>query len=151
MREILSDTKMPVYLDQVAKEMLHEARTFARESDILRYPFFRNGNDTIWFTWSGTRVNRTLLGLGLHNRLRVSDDGIALTFEKMSDMDIRARYSQFLSEQPNPIELAQCFPVKAVEKYDGFLTDELLCESFARNYLDLPGAIETIKRVPNSV
>jgi ATP-dependent Lhr-like helicase len=151
MREILSDTKMPVYLDQVAKEMLHEARTFARESDILRYPFFRNGNDTIWFTWSGTRVNRTLLGLGLHNRLCVSDDGIALAFDKMSDMDIRARYSQFLSEQPNPIELAQCFPVKAVEKYDSFLADELLCESFARNYLDLPGAIETIKGMPNSV
>ena len=144
MREILSDNKMPVYLDQVAKEMLHEARTFARESDILRYPFFLNGNDTIWFTWSGTRVNRTLLGLGLHNELRVSDDGIALTFEKMSDLDIRAHYSQFLSEQPNPVELAQCFPVKAVEKYDGFLADELLCESFARNYLDLPGAVETI-------
>ena len=147
MREILSDNEMPVYLDQVAKEMLTEARTFARESDILRYPFFRNGNDTIWFTWSGTRANRTLLGLGLHNRLRVSDDGIALTFEKMSDMDIRAQYSQFLSEQPNQVELAKCFPVKAVEKYDGFLDDELLCESFARDYLDLPGAIETIRGV----
>ena len=147
MREILSDNEMPGYLDQAAKEMLHEARTFARESDILRYPFFLNGNDTIWFTWSGTRVNRTLLGLGLHNGLRVSDDGIALTFEKMSDLDIRAHYSQFLSEQPNQVELAKCFPVKAVEKYDGFLADELLCESFARNYLDLPGAIETIKGV----
>ena len=146
MREILSDTKMPIYLDRGAREMLHEARTFAREADILRYPFFRNGNDTIWFTWSGTRVNRTLLGLGLHSRLHVSDDGIALNFEKMSDMDIRARYSQFLSEQPNPVELAQFFPVKAVEKYDFFLADDLLCESFARNYLDMSGALGTIKR-----
>ena len=148
MREILSDTKMPIYLDRVAKEMLHEARTFARQSDILHYPFFRNGNDTIWFTWSGTRVNRTLLGLGLHSRIRVSDEGIALTFEKMSDMDIRARYGQFLSEQPNPAELAQCFPVKIVEKYDGFLAEDLLCESFARNYLDMSGALRTIKGMP---
>jgi ATP-dependent Lhr-like helicase len=151
MREILSDNEMPVYLDQVAKEMLIEARTFAQESDILCYPFFRNGNDTIWFTWSGTRVNRTLLGLGLNNGLRISDDGIAITFEKMSDLDIRARYSQFLSEQPNPVELAQCFPVKSVEKYDGFLADELLCESFSRNYLDLPGALKIIGSMPSSV
>lgn len=150
MREILSDTKIPVYLDQVAKEMLHEARTFARESDILNSPFFRDGNDTTWFTWSGTRVNRTLLGLGLYNGLDVRDDGIALTFEKMSDMQIRERYRQFLTELPDPVELAQCFPVKAVEKYDGFLTDDLLCEAFARNYLDLPGALEVIERVQSS-
>jgi ATP-dependent Lhr-like helicase len=150
MREILSDTKIPVYLDQVAKEMLHEARTFARDSEILHSPFFRDGNDIIWFTWSGTRVNRTLLGLGLYNGLHVRDDGIALTFEKMSDKEIQARYSQFLLEVPDLVELAQCFPVKSVEKYDGFLTDDLLCESFARNYLDLPGALKAIEGIQSS-
>ncbi len=71
--------KMPVYLDQVATEMLQEARNFARESDILNHPFFQYGKDMIWFTWCGTRVNRTLLGLGLYKDLDVSDDGIALT------------------------------------------------------------------------
>jgi ATP-dependent Lhr-like helicase len=151
MREILSDTKMPVYLDQMAKEMLQEARNFARESGILHNPFFRNGNDTIWFTWSGTRVNRTLLGLGLYNELRVSDEGIALTFEKMRDMDIQAYYRQFILELPDPIELAQGFPVKAVEKYDVLLANELLCAAFARNYLDLPGALAAIEQMLNSV
>jgi len=144
MREILSDTKMPAYLDQVAKEMLLEARNFARESDILHNPFFRNGEELIWFTWCGTRVNRTLLGLGLYKDLDVSDEGIALTFEKMSDTEIQKYYSQFLLEQPDPVELARCFPVKAIEKYDGYLADELLSEAFARNYLDLPGALRTI-------
>jgi len=150
MREILSNTKVPVYLDQVAKEMLQEARTFAGESDILRYPFFRNGNDTIWFTWCGTRANRTLQGLGLYKELDVIDEGIALTFEKMSKTDIQACYSQYLLEQPDPIKLAERFPVKVMEKYDSFLTNELLCESFARNYLDMSGALEAIKRMPLS-
>ena len=145
MREILHGTKMPVYLDQVAKEMLQEARNFARESDILHYPFFRYGKEMIWFTWCGTRVNRTLLGLGLYKDLDVSDEGIALTFENMSDIEIQEYYGQFLREQPDPVELAQCFPVKAVEKYDGYLAEELLIEAFARNYLDLPGALRTIK------
>jgi ATP-dependent Lhr-like helicase len=144
MREILSDTKIPAYLDQVAKEMLQEARNFARESDILHNPFFRNGEELIWFTWCGTRVNRTILGLGLYKDLDVSDEGIALTFEKMSDTEIQKYYSQFLLEQPDPVELARCFPVKAIEKYDGYLADELLSEAFARNYLDLPGALRTI-------
>lgn len=148
MREILSDTRVPVYLDQVAKEMLQEARTFARDSDILHHPFFRNGNDTIWFTWCGTRANRTLLGLGLYKELDASDEGIALYFEKMRDTDIQGYYSQFLSEQPDPVKLAEYFPVKTVEKYDSFLTEDLLCEAFARNYLDLPGALKTIKGMP---
>jgi len=148
MREILSDTRVPVYLDQVAKEMLHEARTFARDSDILQHPFFRNGNDTIWFTWCGTRANRTLLGLGLYKELDVSDEGIALSFGKMRDTDIQRNYSQFLSEQLDPVKLAEHFPVKTVEKYDNFLTEDLLSEAFARNYLDLPGALKTIKGMP---
>ena len=151
MREILSDTRVPVYLDQVAKEMLHEARTFARDSDILQHPFFRNGEELIWFTWCGTRVNRTLLGLGLYKDLKVSDEGIALTFEKISDTEIQKYYRQFLHQQPDPVELAHCFPVKAIEKYDGYLADELLSEAFARNYLDLPGAVEAIRRLPNLI
>ncbi len=151
MREILSDTKMPVYLDQMAKEMLQEARTFARKSEILHNPFFRDDENTIWFTWCGTRANRTLLGLGLYKELDVVDDGIALTFEKMSKADIQAYYSQYLLEQPDPIKLAEHFPVKAMEKYDGFLTNELLCESFARNYLDMSGALKAIRRMSSSV
>ena len=145
MREILSDTKIPSYLDQMAKQMLQEARTFAQESDILHHPFFRYGKEMIWFTWCGTRVNRTLLGLGLFKDLNVSDEGIALTFRNMSDIEIQEFYGQFLLKQPDTFELADCFPVKAIEKYDSYLTDELLSEAFARNYLDLPGALRTIK------
>jgi ATP-dependent Lhr-like helicase len=145
MREILFGTKMPVYLDQVAKEMLQEARNFARESDIQHHPFFRYGKEVIWFTWCGTRTNRTLLGLGLYKDLDVSDEGIALTFENMSDVEIQECYGQFLLEQTDPVELASCFPVKAIEKYDSYLADELLSEAFAHNYLDLPGALRTIK------
>ena len=153
MHEVLSDNKIPIvdYLDLEAKEMLQEARTFARESDILQSKFFRNGNDTLWFTWVGSRVNRTLFGLGLYNKLHLSDDGIAITFEKMDEKEIQAYYSQFLIEHPDPIEIAQSFPIKAVEKYDYYLTDELLCEAFARNYLDLPGALNTIKRMHSSI
>jgi ATP-dependent Lhr-like helicase len=150
MYEILSGNKVPVYLDPMAREMLHEARTFARESDILHYPFFQNGDDTIWFTWCGTRVNRTLLALGLHKGLDVCDDEVALAFKKINEEDIQTCYLQFLSDKPDPIELAKCFPVKAMEKYDGYLADELLCESFAHNYLDLSGAIDFIERLPNS-
>lgn len=129
------------------EEMLQEARYFAQESDILRHPFFRNGKDTIWFTWCGTRTNRTLLGLGLYKDLDVNDEGIALTFENMSDIKIQEYYSQFLLGQLDPVELAQCFPVKALEKYDSYMADELLSEAFARNYLDLSGALRIIKEL----
>ena len=147
MREVLAlIRKCQPILIRPRKRCWSEARTFARESDILGYPFFGDGNETIWFTWSGTRVNRTLLGLGLYHGLHVRDEGFALTFDKVSDADIQARYSPFSSWNILiPLELAQHFPMKAVEKYDGSLIDELLSEAFARNYLDLPGALRTIK------
>lgn len=149
MREILAGTALPVYLDQTAKDMLHESRTFAQESGILQYPFFRDGNETAWFTWSGTRVNRTLLGLGLYHGLHVRDEGFALTFDNMSDADIQARYSLLLLGTPEPVEIAEYFPVKAIEKYDGYLLDELLCEAFARNYFSLSSALQVIESTPS--
>ncbi|OPZ86984.1 MAG: putative ATP-dependent helicase Lhr [bacterium ADurb.Bin429] len=150
MREVLAGASIPIYLDQTAKDMLHEARTFAQESNILQYPFFCDGNETIWFTWSGTRVNRTLLGLGLYHGLSVRDEGVALAFDRLSDADIQARYSLLLLDAPDSVEIAEYFPVKAVEKYDGYVVDELLCEAFARNYLDLPSALQVIESAPSN-
>jgi len=150
MREMLIDTRMPVYLDSVAKDMLNEARKFARESGVLLSPFFRDGDDLFWFTWCGSKVNRTLRALGMHGGLIVYDEDIALHFNKVSETEIQTRYMAFLCQPPDILELAKGFPIKAMEKYDRFLDEDLLTESYAHDYLDLNGAMEVIKRLQTS-
>ena len=60
-----------------------QARATAREADLDRCPFVQDGPDLTWFTWTGTRIQRTLAGLGIHlGGFRVEDRGIALSFEK---------------------------------------------------------------------
>src|SRR5262249_41277995 len=78
MRALLFVNYVPPYLDAVARDMLSRARVTAREAGLETRPFFLDGPDVIWFTWTGSRINRTLLALGLSlSRWHVTDDEIA--------------------------------------------------------------------------
>ena len=64
MKSLLEAGELPQYLDMRAREMLVQARATAAQSRLLRNPFIQDGPDTIWFTWTGTKIQRTLRGLG---------------------------------------------------------------------------------------
>jgi ATP-dependent Lhr-like helicase len=146
MRALLFAHEMPAYLDARAGQMLGRARRTAREAHLDHCAFFRDGSEIIWFTWTGSRINRTLLALGLlGGKLRVTDSDIALTFERTSLPDIQAAYQRFLADPPVPEELASPFPVKVREKYDAYLCDALLTRIFARDCLDLDSALNLIR------
>ena len=75
MKALLERTDLPVYLDMKAREMLLQARATARDSGLLRNPFLQDGPDAIWFTWTGSRIQRTLFGLGqFFGGLKVTDE-----------------------------------------------------------------------------
>jgi hypothetical protein len=125
--------------------MLVQARAMARHSGLLRVPFFQDGVDTIWFTWTGSRIQRTLLGLGTHfGGLTVEDEDIALVFKKSSVAQVQAVYQGFLKNCPDAVKLAEQFPQRVREKYESFLSDDLTAEIFGRERIDLGGAIERI-------
>jgi ATP-dependent Lhr-like helicase len=145
MRSLLFRSDMPAYLDSTAKDMLASARSAAREADLARRNFLQDGADTIWFTWTGSRVQRTLAGLGRYARgLEVQDEGIALTFEKSVESTVREAYREFLHDRPDVETLASNYPERVIEKYEQFLSDELQCRVFANHCLDMDGAIRTI-------
>ncbi len=139
---------LPIYLDPGAKEMLTSSRAAAKEANLEHQSFVRDGNDTIWFPWTGSRVQRTLIGLWKHAGGReVSDkgQGIALVFEKATREEICDTYRNILTNCPPAIEVARALGGRAIEKYEPFLSDELRCLGFANHRLDLDGAIELIK------
>jgi ATP-dependent Lhr-like helicase len=142
MRALLGRRDTPTYLDPDAVAMLASARASASESGLLDRSFVEDGPRLIWFTWTGTRIQRTLAGLGRHfGGLDPHDEGIALTFEKATEPRVREVYREFLTRCPTAEELAAHFPDRAQEKYEPFLSEPLQARVFARHCLDLDGAI----------
>ncbi len=148
MKALLQRDELPAYLDMKAREMLLQARSTARDSGLLRDPFLQDGPDAIWFTWTGSRIQRTLSGLGNYSGgLKVVDEGVALVFEKATIAHVQEIYRGFLSNCPDAVSLARQFPHRVVEKYDSYLSDDLTALVFARERLDLDGAVEKIKEL----
>jgi ATP-dependent helicase Lhr and Lhr-like helicase len=145
MKALLEQDEMPQYLDMTAREMLLQARSTARDSGLLRVPFLQDGPDAVCFTWTGSRIQRTLWGLGTYRGgLKVTDEGIALVFEKATFARVQEIYRGVLADCPDAVSLARQFPSRVVEKYERYLSDELTAEVFARERLDLSGAARII-------
>ena len=64
MRALLERADLPAYLDIRAREMLLQGRSTAQDSGLLRAAFLQDGADALWFTWTGSRIQSTLSGLG---------------------------------------------------------------------------------------
>ena len=151
MREVVLGDVVPQYLDSTAKAMLAAARTAAREADLAEVRFLCDGSSTIWFTWTGSRINRTVLALGSGCAgSEATDDDIALTFANTSKHALVADYRDILSHPPTALSLAAEFSLKSQEKYDRFLSSDLQARVFAQNALDIDGALSAIREMVRS-
>jgi hypothetical protein len=126
--------------------MLQSARAAAHAADLGRQRFLQDGARTVWFTWTGSRIQRTLAGLGQYvASMDVHDEGIALVFEKTTEDMIRETYRRFLQDCPDAVTLASHYPERAREKYEPFLSDALQAQVFASHCLDLTGSLSIIQ------
>lgn len=149
MLEILKGDKVPTYLDETAKGMLLAARKVAKEAGLLENPFYQDGSKVIWFTWTGSKIHRTLWGLvKLSADINVDGidgpfDDLTLCFESPLDKILNA-FPKLMENPPALEEIARAFPTPAQEKYDRYLTNELQVRLFAHNSLDLNGSVKLI-------
>ena len=148
MRALLEQNEPIAYLDPTASTLLAQARSTARESGLLRDPFLQDGLDTIWFTWNGSKIQRTLWALGkITGTFTIVDEAVALVFEKTPIERVKEIYQAFLTNCPEAVALAMQFPWRVVEKYERYLSDDLTAELFARERMDLVGALEKIREI----
>jgi ATP-dependent Lhr-like helicase len=148
MLAVLRSNDLPIYLDDKAREILGLARDFARRTGVLDSPIITDGPDTYWFTWTGSRIHRALMGMGRFlGGLDIRDEDIALCFERTPPETVRDTYKKFLTTPPDADCLAMEFPVCVSEKYDVFLPDDLQAKNFARNNLDTQGALSLVRNL----
>lgn len=63
LRDALLGDSLPICLASIAKQMFTDARSTARATKLASDAFFMDGATTLWFTWAGSRTQRTLMGL----------------------------------------------------------------------------------------
>lgn len=125
------------YLDDrtEVKEHLRQSRLFFKQHNLTNTPFLRYDCDEYFFTWAGTKVNRTialLVQYCLNKQCTYSDLYVTnLTQENIETLK--------QVNMPNAVVLASTLPrkCKIIQKYDELLSDNLLNIEYANTYLDV--------------
>ena len=147
MRDVLFDGMQYPYLDVTAARLLQRAREDAGAASLAMHPFVElSDSRCLWFTWTGTRAQRTLcLMAGFLEMEAMDEEGIAIQFSAPV-ADVLAAYRDLLQRPPTSHDLAQAMPGKWIRKYDELIPEPLLVESLAHDVIDLEGAIRVVHR-----
>jgi len=147
MRQLIITEEVPTYLDATSQKLLSMARNTASELNLDKRAFIEEGNHTLWFTWTGSKINRTLMLLGnSFGGLNVEDDrDIALSIKDAQEDEIRQAFRSIVRACPTQESLAKNVALFPSEKYDCYLSKESLETVFTANYLDLKGTLNYLK------
>lgn len=144
---VYTEKSIPVFLDAQAKDLLTEARENFDRYGLAQKTILSQGGTSYLFCWMGDRVMDTLAIMLRSKGMKAVNEGIAVVADT-SPTDLNNCLSTLLKEGlPDTYELAKSVENKACEKYDPFLTDELLSRDFASAKLDGEGALKTIKTI----
>jgi len=80
-----------------------------------------------------------------HKGSKANTIGITVVIEADKE-ELKEQLNSLINQAPiDPRELAKFIPNRASEKYDLFLSDDLMCADYAASKLDVVGALETLK------
>lgn len=148
MRSLYASDLVPAYLNAPGQGLLDEARASYRRLLLGERELVGWGADTLVFCWRGDRILNTLAVALNQAGLRVSIGGVALTVSGATTTDVLDTITAVLAEpQPAPEALAASVLIKEREKYDEYLSDDLLARGYAAASLDVPGAWETLRHL----
>ena len=145
MRRLYSATEVPRYLDGAARTMLAEGRAAFIGSGHATSQIFAAGPDAVLFPWRGDRIMNTLVVVLASRGRRVGQDGLGITVGDCTPGELRQMVCALAAApRPDPVWLAGTVRAKAHEKYDRYLSAELLDVAYAARALDVPGAWECL-------
>lgn len=143
MRDIYMSDEIYPYLDSASEtdgELIKARECFLTNK--LNMKFYVNNS---LFTWAGAKINRTI-ALIYKLRLHKSLEYNYLRLSGITPRDIAHIHSQ---PKPEGSELAALLPrsSKEKQKYDHFLTDELLNHEYACTHLDVDKAWDELQKL----
>lgn len=148
MRSTYTDSGVPRYLDPDGEELLEEGRRNYDRYDLANRDFVPRGEDTVLFLWTGDRIVNTMHVMLVERGLQASKTGMTLEVRDSTPEELMDELRLIISRgQPQPAKLAEVVENKFLDKHDGYLPEELLCENHASKLLDVDGALSEADRI----
>ncbi len=145
MKKTLVCDKTYSYLSSGAAELLEEARFAARRAGLDRCDWVSLGpSECQWFTWTSTKAQRTLRLMLERHRIEVTDDDIALKFS-ISVEEAMKVVPRIVSQQHDARVLAELFRAKWQRKFDQYVSEDLLNQAIAHDFLDVEIAQQALQ------
>ncbi|MBV5290225.1 DEAD/DEAH box helicase [Pelodictyon phaeoclathratiforme] len=145
---VYTEKGIPIFLDAQAKELLGEAREAFDRLSLSNKKILIQGNETYLFCWMGDKILDTLVAMLRSKGLTANNYGIAIEISSVSPNKLQSCLRALLKEGvPDAYELARSVANKATEKYDNFLTDELLSADYAASKFDAEGAFKVLTSI----
>jgi ATP-dependent helicase Lhr and Lhr-like helicase len=141
MFQLYRSADVPRYLDATAQTLLAEGRAaFHAYGHATRRVFARDA-ETLLFPWRGDRIMNTLAAILSMNGLPVGQDGLAITLDRCTPAHLLDMITSLVTgPAPDPIAIAATVRAKHHDKYDRYLSEDLLNHAYAARALDVPGA-----------
>lgn len=141
MRRLYRSSEVPQYLDTTARTLLAEGRAAFHAYRHGTDRVFSWNSETLLFPWRGDRIMNTLTVVLARQGLTVGQDGLAITVGNCEPEQLTALIRELAAgPPPDPEALAATVRAKVHDKYDRYLSEEVLNRAYAARALDVPGA-----------
>jgi ATP-dependent helicase Lhr and Lhr-like helicase len=141
MHRLYRSTEIPRYLDATARTLLAEGRAAFHAYGHAGHRIFSWGRETVLFPWRGDRIMNTLAVVLTRQGLDVGQDGLAITVGNCSPTQLLDVIRKLATgSAPDPVALAATVKAKVHDKYDRYLSEEILNLAYAARALDVSGA-----------
>ncbi|CAK8720313.1 DEAD-box ATP-dependent RNA helicase CshB [Candidatus Electrothrix laxa] len=136
------------YLDSKAKKLFQEGREFFKNSGLDKSPFFAHGDTLYVLPWLGDKIANTLFTILVGQGFRVTNSSGIIEIQGTNIKEISSVFNEILeAPQQDAEKLAKLVVEKRTEKFDQFLSEELLCETYAAKVFDMDGAYQWMRQV----
>jgi ATP-dependent Lhr-like helicase len=138
MKTVLEQDEVPVYIDDNAKLLLGASRRVARLSGAIDGKCLVQEQGGIrFFPWSGSKIMTTLWAFAKSQELSVTSDRLSIFYRDLSLSQVQAHFTFIAEGKHDPIALAIFLPTKTMEKFDGYLVDEILNITNSRRQINV--------------
>lgn len=138
MREILADNEDYFYLDEVAVQLLGDARTAFRNLGLHERSLLPSGDNVLIFPWVGTKRLKTLLLALLARQMNGTAAWRAIEILAAGSNGVRRHLEDIAADQnPDAMRLADHLARPQLAKFDYVLSPELMNLVTIRERLDV--------------
>lgn len=148
MFKIYTSEQHPKFLDPRAADLLVEGRETFKRLNLENQRIVSFGNDSMLFCWAGDKIMNTIT-LQLRARgLKAEREKIAILVSKAGVEELKKGLKEIVEDGvADPLKLAATIQNKTKEKYDLFLSEELMSADYASSKLDPIGAWNQLNKI----